>query len=123
MQRHQQRSVFVFFSSMLSLLQQRGELWVIEKLKGEREVEAERADRGSDRCSGPEEARTCDRLTLTRPFSGKKKKKEKRGEKKRVAMVTGGGYERRWDGSQAYLGEIISFDTVVAAAAHTSGFT
>lgn len=83
-------------------------------------MEAERADRGSDRCSGPEEARTCDRLTLTRPFSGKKKKERK---KNRVAMVTGGGYERRWDGSQAYLGEIISFDTVVAAAAHTSGFT
>lgn len=59
---------------MLQLFQQRGELWVIEKLKGEREVEAERADRGSDRCSGPEEARTCDRLTLTRPFSGKEKK-------------------------------------------------
>lgn len=67
---------------MLSLLQQRGELWVIEKLKGEREVEAERADRGSDRCSGPEEARTCDRLTLTRPFSGKKKKERKKRGKK-----------------------------------------
>lgn len=46
-------------------------------------MEAERADRGSDRCSGPEEARTCDRLTLTRPFSGRKKKrKEKKKEKK-----------------------------------------
>lgn len=46
-------------------------------------MEAERADRGSDRCSGPEEARTCDRLTLTRPFSGKKKKgKKKKGKKK-----------------------------------------
>lgn len=76
---------------MLSLLQQRGELWVIEKLKGEREVEAERADRGSDRCSGPEEARTCDRLTLTRPFSGKKKKKEKKGGKKQGCH----GYRRR----------------------------
>lgn len=65
---------------MPQLFQQRGELWVIEKLKGEREVEAERADRGSDRCSGPEEARTCDRLTLTRPFAGKEEGKKKKTE-------------------------------------------
>lgn len=78
-------------------------------------MEAERTDRGSDRCCGPEEARPCDRLSLTRPSRGKKKRDM-------VAMVTGGGYERRWDGSQAYLEEIISFDTVVAAV-HTNGCT
>lgn len=63
-----------FFFSNVIVFQQWGELWVIEKLKGEREVEAERADRGSDRCCGPEEERPCDRLSLTRPSWGKKKR-------------------------------------------------
>lgn len=66
----------LFIFSALSFFS-RGELWVIEKLKGEREVEAERADRGSDRCCGPEEARPCDRLSLTRPSGGKKGKEKK----------------------------------------------
>lgn len=98
-----------FFSSAIER-----RIMVHRKAKRREEGGGRAADRGSDRCSGPEEARTCDRLGLTRPSSGKKKWKEKNS----VAMVTGGRLREKMDVSQAYLGEIISFDTVVAA--HTN---
>lgn len=101
------RSFMGIFQCYISF-QMKDREWKSEKTKKVRETDTmvyHGADRGSDRCSGPEEARTCDWWSQA-PHENTPSLKKAGLPWLQGEVIT----EEDW--SQAYLWKIISFDTV-----------